>query len=418
MKTLAGRVTLLATIACAVVFAVVGALLIAEVGRRERATLDRELRATATRIQGPARRGQTAQLDRLAGGAAVLVLRRGVVVYSNGRAALPVPRAGLSTADGWREFRRGRLIVARPLAEVEQRISELRRVIAVAALLGLLACALAVRLATAHALRPLQRLRVSAAGVSTTRDLTMRVEQAGPAEVDEVAGALNAMLARLQGSVEAIERFTADAGHELRTPLTSVRANLASLAHEGARGEDALSPGERARVLAELERDVARLATLLDQLQALARGDAGAVARENVDVVEVADAAVAAARRRHPGVDFGFADAGELTVRGDESGLRSALDNLLENAARHGARTVRVGIGAGSFSVDDDGPGIPPEQRERVFERFARGANPAPAPGSGLGLAIVAQQAALHGGHACIEDSALGGTRVVVTMRG
>src|SRR6476619_6428263 len=98
MKTLAGRVTLLATIACAVVFAVVGALLIAEVGRRERATLDRELRATATRLQAPARRGQTAQLDRLAGGAAVMLLRRGAVVYSNGRADLPVPKGGLTTA--------------------------------------------------------------------------------------------------------------------------------------------------------------------------------------------------------------------------------------------------------------------------------------------------------------------------------
>src|SRR4051812_9308585 len=164
MKTLAGRVTLLATIACAVVFAIVGALLIAEVGRRERATFDRELRATATRLQVPARRGRTAQLERLAGDASLRLLRRGTVVYDNGRAAgLPIPRAGFSTAAGWRQWRRGRLVVARPLADVERRIADLRRVIALAALLGLLACALAVRVATAHALRPLARLRASAA---------------------------------------------------------------------------------------------------------------------------------------------------------------------------------------------------------------------------------------------------------------
>ena len=369
------------------------------------------------RLQAPARRGQTAQLERLAGDASVRLLRRGEVVYDNQRAALPIPKAGFSTAAEWRVLRRGRLIVARPLADVEQQITELRRVIAITALLGLLACALAVRLITARALRPLAELRTSAAGVSTTRDLTTRVEETGTAEVDEVGSALNAMLARLEGSVAAIERFTADAGHELRTPLTSVRANLATLRHDAAASAAApgtLAPGERGRVLAELERDVARLAALLDALQALARGDAGAVVREPVDVGDVADAAIADARRRHPQVDFGFGDAGELTVLGDESGLRSAIDNLLENAARHGARTVRVGIGADRLQVDDDGPGIPQHDRERAFERFAKG----PSGGSGLGLAIVAQQAELHGGHATIEDSALGGTRVVVTMRG
>ncbi len=427
MKTLAGRVTALATLACAIVFLVVGAVLIAEVGRRERATLDRELTATAARLQAPARRGQTAQLERLAGDASVRLVRRGEVVYDNQRAALPIPKAGFSTAAEWRIVRRGRLIVARPLADVEQQIAELRRVIAIAALLGLLACALAVRLITARALRPLAELRTSAAGVSTTRDLTTRIEATGTAEVDEVASALNAMLARLEGSVAAIERFTADAGHELRTPLTSVRANLATLRRDaaaasanGAPGTAAdgaapgLALGERERVLAELERDVARLAALLDALQALARGDAGAVVREPVDVGDVADAAIADARRRHPHVDFGFGDAGELTVLGDESGLRSAIDNLLENAARHGARTVRVAIGANRIEIDDDGPGIPSGERERAFERFAKG----PSGGSGLGLAIVAQQAELHGGQARIEDSALGGTRVVVTMRG
>jgi len=424
MRTLAGRVTLLATVACAGVFLVVGAVLIAEVGRRERATLDRELRATAIRLQAPARRGQTAQLQRLAGGATVALLQRGQVVFSTG-AEVPVPKAGLSTRDGWRMARRGKLVVARPLAEVESRISELRRVIAITALLGLLTCALAVRLAVAHALRPLERLRASAASVSSTRDLTTRIEQTGPAEVDEVAGALNAMLARLEASVAAIERFTADAGHELRTPLTAIRTNLASLAHEarafGAGAESgggaraaagALSPAERGRALAELERDVARLAALLDALQALARGDAGAVEHEPVNLGDLADAAVIDARRRYPGVDFGL--EGEATAVGDESGLRSVLDNLLENAARHGAQTVRVTLAPGRLTVDDDGPGIPESERERVFERFAKG----PTGGSGLGLAIVAQQAALHGGRAFIEESSAGGTRVVVTMRG
>ena len=177
MKTLAGRVTLLATLACAIVFLVVGAVLIAEVGRRERATLDRELTrhrdapagARPARADGPARtpRGRRVRA-RCCGGARSSTT-------TSARPGCRSPRPASPTAADWRILRRGRLIVARPLADVEQRISELRRVIAITALLGLLACALAVRLITARALRPLAELRASAAGVSSTRDLTTRV---------------------------------------------------------------------------------------------------------------------------------------------------------------------------------------------------------------------------------------------------
>ena len=405
MKSLAGRVALLVTLAAALVFVVIGLVLIAEVGRRERATFDRELRATTERMVVPARRGRTAQLDRLAGDASVRLLTRGRETYDNLRAPeLPISKNGLRTVtaeDGssWRVMRRGRLLVARPLALVEDRIGDLQRTIAFAALLGLLATAVVVRFVAARSLRPLATLRDQAASITTTR---ARVDESGPAEVGEVAHSLNAMLARLEASVAATERFTADAGHELRTPLTSVRANVAALRH-----------GPDEQVLAELERDVGRLAALLDALQALARGDAGAVAHEPVDVGDVADAALADARRRHPHVDFAFGDAQELTVTGDATGLRAIFDNLLENAARHGASTVRIELGPHHLAVDDDGPGIPEDQRQRVFERFVRGG----AQGSGLGLAIVAQQAQLHGGEARVEASSLGGARVLVTMR-
>jgi signal transduction histidine kinase len=310
-------------------------------------------------------------------------------------------------------------------------VGDLRRVVALAELAGLIALALVARLLTARALRPLQDLRASAARISTTGT---RVETAGPVEVDDVGRALNEMLARLERSTAATERalesarrFTADAGHELRTPLTSVRANLAALRHgEGPRAGDAgeapagaalhgLDAGERERALAELERDVVRLAALLDGLQALARGDAGASARGPVDLAELADAALADARRRHPGVDFAFGRTDELSLEGDENGLRAALDNLLENAARHGARTVRVAIEGRVLTVDDDGPGIAESERARVFERFARGRHTT-TPGSGLGLAIVAQQAHLHGATARAEPSPLGGARLVLDL--
>jgi two-component system sensor histidine kinase PrrB len=463
VRTLAGRVTLLVTLATALVLAAVAIVAVTEVARRERAALDRELRTTADRLAAPARRAIAAPqladrpqspLASVPGTLSVRLLRRGEVVFDDLRSpGVPVPAAnGLTTvtassgepvpggtaapspgaaapgANGsapassgrWRVLVRtvrpranGQLVVSTPLAPLEQRVRDLRRVIALAALVGLLALALAARILTTRALRPLQRLRESAASVSTTRDLTTRVATSGPEEVDDVARSLNAMLARLEASsaateqaLEAARRFTADAGHELRTPLTSIRANLAALHH-----------GRDENALAELERDLVRLAALLDGLQALARGDAGATGHTPVDVGEVADAALADARRRHPEVDFAFAeDTGELTIEGDENGLRAALDNLLENAARHGAHTVRVTIEAHRVLVDDDGPGIPAEDRERVFERFARGATTT-APGSGLGLAVVAQQAALHGGTAHAEASPLGGARLVVELK-
>ncbi len=426
--TLAGRVTLVVIAAVAVVLAAVGAALVAAVDAREHDATDRQLRAAATRLAQPARRAiaaprlPPAALRTAAGGVAVRVLSGGELVYDDGRAPALPASPGLATASGWRvlvrRVRGGSLEVAAPLAPVEDRIASLRRDVLVAAILGLLACALAVRILAARALEPLSGLRESAARVSTTRDLTTRLDAGGPPEVADVAGSLNAMLARLEASaaateraLEAARRFTADAGHELRTPLTSQRANLAVLAR------DDLEPDERERVLAELDAGQLRLAALLDALQALARGDAALPGRrEPLDLADLADAALADAKRRHPHVDFEFGDATPAPVEGDPAGVRAAVDNLLENAARHGARRVRIAVDGARVIVDDDGPGIAPEERERVFERFARGRR-ADTAGSGLGLAVVAQQAALHGGRAYATDSPLHGARVVFELR-
>lgn len=280
------------------------------------------------------------------------------------------------------------------------------------------------------ALRPLGRLRAAAERVASTRDLGTRLPaDEAAAEVAGLAASLNAMLARLEQSagrtetaLEANRRFVADAGHELRTPLTSITANLDVL------DAPALDPGERSRVIADLRRESARLVALLDALQALARGDSSAITRERLDVADVVDAAVAAARARHPGRTVGFVDPGAVPLDGWPQGLRLAVDNLVENALRHGRDEVRVAVSSlagaagdgvtprAAVVVDDDGPGIPVADRARVLERFTRGATTA--PGSGLGLALVAQQAQLHGGAVRIEDGPLGGARVTLTVAG
>jgi len=139
--------------------------------------------------------------------------------------------------------------------------------------------------------------------------------------------------------------------------------------------------------------------------------------------VELIDSAIGAARRRHTGADWALEeDVGNATVEGWAGGLRLMLDNLLDNTALHGRARGRVCVGvreAGHhlvLSVDDDGPGIPTDEREAVLEPCRRGQSPR-SPGTGLGLAIVAQQAALHGSALELGDSDLGGLSARVALR-
>jgi two-component system, OmpR family, sensor histidine kinase PrrB len=178
---------------------------------------------------------------------------------------------------------------------------------------------------------------------------------------------------------------------------------------------------ERRRILEDVVHEQAALVSLLDALQALARGDAGAsLPRERLDFAEVVDAAVEAARRRHPGARIELSAPEERQeVSGWPDGLRLLVDNLLENALRHGGPKIAVELQRDgsmvSFSVSDDGPGIPLHERERIFERFTRGKGAA-APGSGLGLALVAQQASLHGGEVEVGSSPAAGARFTVRL--
>jgi signal transduction histidine kinase len=195
-----------------------------------------------------------------------------------------------------------------------------------------------------------------------------------------------------------------------------MRANLDVLARS-----PHLSDDER-RIMADVTREQHRLLALLDGLQRLARGDAsGAVPRERLDLADIVDAAVTNAATRYPDATITFDGPDDVPISGWSDGLRLLIDNLLDNAVRHGRPDVRVAVtlavrdGAARLFVDDDGPGVPAGERREVFGRFVRGSG-ARAPGSGLGLALVAQQAAVHGGHVRIDDAPLGGARVVVEL--
>ena len=284
-------------------------------------------------------------------------------------------------------------------------------------------------LTAALALSPLARLRHEAERVSQTADLSVRVPDGqGPAEVDELGQTFNRMLGRIgeesvrtEAALHASRAFAANVAHELRTPLTSMQTNLDVLE----RNPD-LPADERIEVLSAIVSQQSRLLAVLDALRLLARGD---LAADNIfdvtDLADLVDASVSRARTNHPDASISLAVAdGAYEMRGWDEGLRVMIDNLLDNAATHGraggspadiAVDVRPAAAAIVLRIDDAGPGIPPDEREHVVERFVRGRN-ARASGSGLGLSLVAQQVELHAGSLEIGDAPAGGTRVTVVL--
>jgi two-component system, OmpR family, sensor histidine kinase PrrB len=322
-----------------------------------------------------------------------------------------------------------RLEVITSLAGLEHRQARLDRRLLALGLAALVVAGIGVWLAAELLLRPLRRLRAVASSVARDEDLDRRVPaDDGPAELRSLAASFNAMLARLgrsasdrERALEATRRFAADAGHELRTPLTSVQATLSTL-----RRHPDLPPERRTAMVGDALAEQRRLVDLLDGLQALARGDAGPVEHTDVDLAEVADSAATAATERHPGLDVAAQlPEAPVVIRGWEPGLRLLADNLVENAARHGrpAGRVRVtvvpanGAAGAALHVDDDGPGVPAAERDRIFTPFARIAG-YDGEGSGLGLALVEQQARHHGASVEVADSPLGGARFTVRFDG
>jgi signal transduction histidine kinase len=278
---------------------------------------------------------------------------------------------------------------------------------------------------TRLALRPLELLRRRTAQIAGAEDLGVRVREPGqPTEVASLAGELDGMLARLQDATAAREqallaarRFAADAGHELRTPLQSIRSNL-----DIARSPEA-DEAEQSHALDIAMQQSERMKRLVDGLQSLARGESGLSEQTvDVDLGDIADGAVFVTRTRHPELTIvvDLPQSGPI-VTGDGDGLWRVVENLLENAARHGRAGGHVNLRVGSLDggaeivVDDDGPGIAPAERERVMRRFQRGPGAA-AAGSGLGLAIVEAEARRHGGSLSLDTSSLGGLRARVSI--
>jgi two-component system OmpR family sensor kinase len=283
----------------------------------------------------------------------------------------------------------GAVAVAASTHDLDSTVANVHLLVLGAALAAAAAGALALALLMRRALRPLGRLAGAAAEIERTGDPTRRLpEPATRDEIGRLAGTLNAMLGSLERSRDAERRFLADASHELRTPLTALRGNVAYLARHGA--SDAL--------VADLQADAERLATLADDLLALSREEAAAGPEEVVRLDELA-------RGSGESNSLVDVDAPEpVSVRGDRAALERALGNLVENAERHGPAGGRITVelrrsdGRALLSVIDQGEGLQPDDAVHAFERFWRASRAA--PGSGLGLAIVGATAERHGGRA------------------
>lgn len=262
----------------------------------------------------------------------------------------------------------------------------------------------------ARGLTPLRNLQQAVAARS---HLDLSPVGAGelPGEVQPLLRSINDLLARLDDVLSVQNRFIADAAHQLRTPVAGMKAHIEVALRE----ED---PALMKQSLAHLYVGVERMSRLVGQLLSLARNEPTTVKKLDLHPLDLAQVAfdvttewVPHAYRRK--IDLGFEGAGaHVAIAGDAGRLSELLNNLLDNAIRYsregGCVTVRVSAGPEPrVSVSDDGPTIPVDERERIFERFHRLLD-TPADGSGLGLAIVREIAALHGATIRLEDDADG----------
>lgn len=364
---------------------------------------------------------------------------------ANARADRPFTVSSVDGTGEWRVILRpldadaGYVLVAADLADVRSTVGRLVWLQFVVGALVVLAAGCLGYVLVRQRLRPLGGV-IEAADDVAAGDLARRVPAGrGSAEVDELAHAFNAMADEIEEAFAAqaaseaearareaqMRQFVADAGHELRTPLTTVRGFAELLASGGADTD--------ADALQRIETEAARMGVLIEDLLLLARMDSQRQLESvPVDLLEVVLASVQRVRALHPGHQVQThvrLDAGEPVVVGDAMRLQQVIDNLLNNAVLHTPEGTHVevtvstsvdaaGMGIAAVTVADDGPGIPTDAAERIFERFYRvdSARSRHTGGTGLGLSIVAAIIAAHGGTVTLDQTAASGTTMVVTL--
>ncbi len=269
--------------------------------------------------------------------------------------------------------------------------------------------------ASRRLLSPVAAVSAAAAAVASGR-FDVRLEESGDPELSRMAASFNQMTEALLVRIQRDARFASDVSHELRSPLTTLAAALEVVSSR----RDEMP--ERARMgLDLLGAEIGRFERLVENLLEISRLDAGVeeLVLEDVVLGQFVREAVGHPSRAldlRPG-------AAETVVRADKRRLERVLVNLAENAERHGGGLVRVVVeredGWAGFAVEDSGPGVAQEERDKVFDRFFRGRAAGmrgAGEGSGLGLSLVREHVVLHGGRVWVEDRDGGGARFVVRL--
>jgi len=301
-----------------------------------------------------------------------------------------------------------------PEARVEQQLDEILLVLALGLPVVVALAGAGGYLMARRALAPIDQLAAESRRITADRlheRLTVRNAQD---EIGRLAAVVNETFGRLESSFDQLRRFTADASHELRTPLSVIRG----IGELGLR--ETRTPAEYKEAMGSMLEEVDRLTRLVDTLLQLSRGDAGML-RLSRDVVDLADLAreVAAslnllAEERRQRVDV--AAAASVRVLADRSVLRDAVTNLVDNAIKYSpaGSTIRIHVDGGperaTLTVADEGAGIAPEHRDRIFDRFYRidEARSREMGGAGLGLAIAKWAVEANGGQIALEPAAIG----------
>jgi two-component system, OmpR family, sensor kinase len=320
----------------------------------------------------------------------------------------------------------GYLLYGQPIGGIEAQLQSLRLFLIVGAIFSLLGAGLASWLVAGRALRPLDAMANTAEDIGRTQDLSRRLPETGPDdEVGRLQRSFNQMLRqlddayqRLRSALMAQRRFVADASHELRTPLTTIRGNVGLLLKR-----DDITADDRVSALNDIAGESERMSRMVQDLLTLARADAGYhLDKSPLQLQPIVEEVSRQAQTLQPTRRIEVLDGTPVTVSGNVDALKQLIWILIDNAFKHtqdgGRVQVRLENGqrAARLIVLDDGPGIPHEDLERIFERFYQSDAARSGEGTGLGLAIARWIAQEHGGRVVAANRPQGGAAFTVEL--
>ena len=302
-------------------------------------------------------------------------------------------------------------IIARPMDEVDAQLAALWRMSIQIFVIGVAGSGLVGFVVAGRVVRPVRRLTEAATRVADTQDVDQPIDVKRDDEFGQLASSFNEMLRALSLSREQQQRLVTDASHELRTPITSLRTNLEYMQRSSSIGDD-----ERRQIMDDVLFELDQLTGLVTELVDLATDQHHMGEAERIELDELVDAVVQRHQRRTSCSIVYIATSSQIMA--PPALIERAVSNMIDNALKWNPpnSSIQVEVENGSIRVSDNGPGIPVEEHEQVFERFYRTEEARSLPGSGLGLSIVRHVAESFGGQAQIIDRDEPGTTIELSF--